>query len=306
MKLSNRACSLSISVSRADVPFIMYTIPHMVRMCNHDFLERCLIIDTAPLSGEFESRPGVGSLSELRRCCEKLLREGVVDRLIDIDYSKEMVKRLYLKHFGKNIKFTYDFRGTSNYGSIFGMEAVKGDYVLHFDSDMLLYQKPGFSWIEAGMRLHDEDDRVMFVSPLSGPPTRDGSLKQRDVRYEFDEAGFYRFQDLTSRKYLLKKEKMNSFLPMEPVYVSRKRRLAALVTHKSPVWNWEIIVSEHLKKTGTLRADMVSSDAWTLHTPDHGEQFVRSLPQIVAKVEAGSYPGEQAGDYDLNLSLWLT
>jgi hypothetical protein len=303
MKLSNPTCSLSIFVARTDIPFMMQTIPHLVRMCNYDFFEKCLLLDTAPLSGKFKSRPGIGSLSELRECCEKLVQQGVIDRLIDIDYSKETIRALYQKHFGRFVKYTHNYRGYPIYGSIFAIEAVKGDYILHFDSDMLLHQKPSFSWITEGIQLLDENEQVMFVSPLSGPPTEDGFLQQRGVKYELDN-GFYKFQEFTSRKYLLKKEKFDSLLPMELAWISWKRRLASVVTGKSPLWNWEIMVSKHLQKTGTLRADLASPSAWTLHTPDHGKEFIEALPTVIYQVENGNFPREQAGDYDLNLKLW--
>ncbi|AFZ44927.1 hypothetical protein PCC7418_2794 [Halothece sp. PCC 7418] len=304
MKSLDSTCSLSILVARTDIPFIMHTIPHLVRMCNYNFLEKCLIVDTAPLSGKFKSRPGIGSLSELRDCCEKLVQKGIIDRLIDIDYSKETIKKLYHKHFGSFIKHTHNYRGYPIYGSIFAIEAVKGDYILHFDSDMLLHQKTSFNWIAEGMQLLEKNDQVMFVSPLSGPPTEDGSLQQRGVDYKLDKDGFYKFQDFTSRKYLLKKEKFDSFLPMEPAWISWKRRLASVVTGNSPLWNWEIMVSKHLQKTGKLRADLASPQAWTLHTPDHGKEFIDALPNLICKIESGHYPKEQAGNYDLDLKLW--
>lgn len=304
MNDSHQTCSLSILVARTDIPFMMHTIPHLVRMCNYDFYERCLIIDTAPLSGKFKSRSGIGSLSDLRECCEKLVQQGVIDRLIDIDYSQETIKKLYRKHFGRFIKHTHNFRGYPIYGSIFAIEAVRGDYLLHFDSDMLLHQNPSFNWIEEGRKLLDKNEQVMFVSPLSGPPTEDGSLKQRGVEYELDEEGFYKFQDFTSRKFLLKKEKFDASLPMKPAWISWKRRLASVVTGKSPLWNWEIMVSQHLEKTGMLRADLASPQAWTLHTPDHGKEFIETLPSLIPQIESGHYPQQQAGDYDLNLKIW--
>ena len=300
----DKKCSLSIFVARTDIPFMMETIPHLVRMCNYDIFEKCLIIDTAPLSGKYKDRPGIGTLSDLRECCEKLVKQGVIDRLIDIDYSQETIKKLYRKHFGRFVRHTHNYRGYPIYGSIFAIEAVKGDHILHFDSDMLLHQNPSFNWIEEGIELLEKNEKVMFVSPLSGPPTEDGYLKQRGVEYELDQGGFYKFQDFTSRKYLLKKDKFDTFLPMEPAWISWKRRLASVITGKSPLWNWEVMVSQHLKKTGTLRADLASPYAWTLHTPDHGEEFIKALPQVINQVEKGSYPKEQAGDYDLDLNLW--
>lgn len=305
MRIANKKVSLSILVARTDIPFMMHTIPHLVRMCNYDFYEKCLIIDTAPLSEQYRNRPGIGTLYQLRECCNKLIEKGVVDRTIDIDYSKKTVKKTYKKHFGKFLKHTHNFRGYPIYGSIFGIEAVKGDYVLHFDSDMLLHQDKDFDWIGQGIKFLDDNEEIMFVSPLSGPPAQDGSLKQWGVEYEIDKRGFYRFKEFTSRKYLLKKEKFFSSLPMEPQYISWKRRLASYLTGKSPLWNWEVMVAEHLKAKGCIRADLSSPKAWTLHTPDHGDKFIKYLPEIIQMIEKGRFPKENAGDYDLHLDRYI-
>jgi hypothetical protein len=41
-----------------------------------------------------------------------------------------------------------------------------------------------------------------------------------------------------------------------------------------------------------------------LLTPGHGPAFLEALPSIIAKVEAGWHPPEQAGDDNLQLQLW--
>ncbi|MBE9126915.1 MULTISPECIES: hypothetical protein [unclassified Coleofasciculus] len=67
--------------------------------------------------------------------------------------------------------------------------------MLHFDSDMLLHQQPGYSWIEEGIQLLQQHSDVMAVRPLTGPPTQDSILHQR-VPYERDPQGFYRTTSL--------------------------------------------------------------------------------------------------------------
>jgi hypothetical protein len=296
-------CTLSILVARPDVGFMMHTIPHLVKTCQFNFAERMLVMDTAPLSQEYQTRPGVGTQQELRDCCQALIAQGVIDKVIEIDYSAEEHKRVYTKHFGRIFMATHDFRGYPILGSLFAIEAAAGDYVLHFDSDMLLHQKPEHNWIQEGIDLLQKQPEVMFVSPLSGPPTHDGSLHQR-VSYERS-AGFYRFQDFTSRKFLVDRNRLTTILPLKPMWISWKRQLLSYFTRKSAMWSWEVMISNRLRETGYIRADLSSPKAWTLHTPDHGEDFIRSLPTVIKSVEAGNYPPAQAGDYDLHLSDWI-
>jgi hypothetical protein len=298
------SCSLSILVARTDIPFMMQTIPHLVKSCQFEFLERVLFVETAPLSGIFRDRPGVGTLEQLRDCCDRLLQAGVVDRVVDIDYSEATRQRIYKKHFGQDVRFTHDYRGASVFGFIYSLEAVKGDYILHFDSDMLLHQQRNHSWILEGIALLKSCPDVMFVSPLSGCPTSDSSLKQRSVTYQCDPRGFYAFKEFTSRKFLVDRSRLEKMLPIQPQWVSWKRQALEFITGKSALNVWEITMSKALQKSEYIRADLSSPQAWTLHTPDHGSTFVQLLPQVIEQIEEGSYPPQQAGDYDLQLNLW--
>ncbi len=50
--MSSYNCSLWMLAARTDIPYMMHTIPHLVRMSNFPFTEVVLAIDTAPLSGD--------------------------------------------------------------------------------------------------------------------------------------------------------------------------------------------------------------------------------------------------------------
>ncbi len=69
---------------------------------------------------------------------------------------------------------------------------------------------------------------------------------------------------------------------------------------------WESMVSWQLEKSLYVRADLDNPGAWTLHPPDHGAEFIAHLPEILKKVERGSFPAQQAGHYDLRLADWLS
>jgi hypothetical protein len=298
------SCSLSILVARTDIPFMMQTIPHLVKSCQFDFLERVLFVETAPLSGIFRNRPGIGTFAQLKDCCEQLLKASVVDRVVEIDYSTATRKQIYRKHFGKDVRFTHDYRGASVFGFIYSLEAAKGDYVLHFDSDMLLHQQPNHCWITEAIAVLQNNSDVMFVSPLAGSPSQDGSLNQRGVSYQKDPRGFYAFKQFTSRKFLVDRNRLNQMLPIQPSWVSWNRKVLSSLTNQSALNVWEIIMSQALQSSQYIRADLSSPKAWTLHTPDHGAAFIQALPSIIAGIESGRYPSEQAGDYDLQLALW--
>ncbi len=308
-------CAVSIMVARTDLPFMMETIPHLMRMCNFPFTERVLFIDTAPLSGEKVNRPGVGSMEQLRENCDRLLTSGVVDKLVDMDYCAAYRDRIYRKHFGATIRSTHNYKGYPIFGSIFSLEEVEGDYVLHFDSDMLLYQEPGYNWILEGIKLLQKHPEVMAVRPLTGPPTPDGSLHQ-SIPYDRDPDGFYRFKFFSSRAFLINRKRFDSLLPLPVMWRSYKNtilnRLPTSVktslnclTGKGLLDSWELMVSKRLEETVYVRGVLDSPKAWTLHPKDRGPEFIAALPKIIETIEAGLYPPSQIGHYDLLLPDWL-
>lgn len=313
--MSQPSCSLSIMVARTDIPFMMHTIPHLIRTCDFPFEKRALVVDTAPLTGDKVGRPGIGTMEQLRANCEQLRDAGLIDLIIDMDYSPEYQHRVYRKHFGSVPRPTHNYKGYPILGTIFSLEEVPGDYLLHFDSDMLLYQKPGYSWIKSGMELFERCPEVMFVRPLSGPPATDGSLVQK-FPYHADPRGFYSFKFFGSRCYLLQRERFEQLLPIPVLWTRYQRKwikqLPASWLTQLNAWtgrgyldSWEVMVSRQLERTQYARATMAAADAWTVHPIDRGARFIEALPQLIQRIEQGSYPAGQAGHYDLKLDLWL-
>jgi hypothetical protein len=303
---STFTCTMSISVSRPDVNFMMHTIPHLVRMCNYPFSERVLVIDTAPLPARYRSDSSIATMEQLRDCCAQLVADGVVDRLADIDYSEAFRRRVYKKHFGRRLRQTSDYRGGGPLlGYVFAIEDARSGYFLHFDSDMLLYQAKGYSWLAEALSMIQSHPDLLLLAPRPGPPGVDGRLQQRGSEYIHDPRGFFRFKHVTSRRFLMDRRRFESLLPLKPLYVSWKQRIRALLTDRSMLRHWEHMVTYRMAQTNFVRADLDSPHAWTLHTPYHGAAFLEALPSIIKKVESGWYPPEQAGDYDLQLEYWL-
>jgi hypothetical protein len=309
------SCSLWIFVARTDIPFMMHTIPHLVRMSHFPFEERVLVIDTAPLSGDKVNRPGIGSMEDLRRGTAELLEAGVVDRLVDINYDSAYHRRVYQKHFGSPLPFTHNYKGYPILGSVFKIEDCQSDYILHFDSDMLLYQSADYSWIEEGMRLIASHPELMSIQPLPGPPTGEAGKMYQAVPYEQDPDGFCKFKFFGSRTYLINRKRFDELLPLPIVLRSYRnnwlnrlpigpKTLYSILTKKGSLDSWEIMVSRKLEQSHYFRGALTDPRAWTLHPKDRSPAFIQALPQIIKRIEAGDFPSEQAGYYDLIPNQW--
>ena len=293
---------------------MMHTVPHLVKMSRFPFKERVLAIDTAPLTGDKVGRPDIGTMAQLRSCCDRLLQAGIVDRIVDFDYSPNFHRQTYRKHFGVRVRQTHNWKGYPILGSQFQIESGDSNYMLHYDSDMMLYQHPDFSWIATGMQMMDSNPDLLTIRPLTGPPTADGRLYQSG--YERDPAGFYRFKTFSSRVYLIQRERFDRFLPLPVMWRSyRHRWLDHLpdrwktrlnyLTGKGSLESWEVMVTQKLQTTDSVRAVLTSPQAWTLHPNLRSPEFFQALPSILKAVESGEFPPEQAGHYDLKLDCWL-
>ena len=300
------SCDLSILVARTDTRFMLQTIPHLVRTSRFPFARRFLTVDTAPLGRRFGRRPGVGTPEELQACCEQLLRAGVVDAIVPIEYSPAYRRRIYRKYFAGPMRQTHSGGGYPILGSIGALEESRADFLVHYDSDMMLYQEPGFNWIDEGIRLLQAHPDLLAVLPRSGPPHANGRLRQQEETgeaFEPDARGIYCFKTFTSRVSLVDRRRFDRLLPLRPRLPLGELVRNYLTAH-STMPEWEIMIGYRLQETEFVRADLASTRAWTLHPDERGEQFESALPDLIARIEKGDYPAEQGGYYDVQFDLW--
>lgn len=303
MNFNTPSCTLSINTCVTDVPFLLQTVPHLVRSCRYSFTEKMLVIDTAPMKGRYR-KGSIPCMAELEDIAQSLLDQGVIDTVVKVDYQDSVRKPILQKHLGQAIHETHDFRNAPIYAYLFAYEAAQSDYFLHFDADMLLYQAEDHNWIQLAIDTLKQNPEILSITPLPGPPTQNLQLKQREISYTLHPGGFFSFKEFTARRYLLDRRRFDQCLPLPLSYISWKRKLASRVTGRSAIERWEGMMTNKLLTTNYIRADLASPKAWTLHALEHGPDFLKLLPEIIERVEQGQYPPEQAGDYDLQLELW--
>ncbi len=321
---------LWILVARTDVPYMLETIPHLVRACNYPFVEKVLAVDTSPLRGDMRYRYSTGSQADLEAACQKLINDGVIDRVAKIDYDPKLIARIYQKYFGveqaaKMANHTHNWKGSTIYASLYCIEVAASNYYLHFDADMMLYQNPNYDWISEAIKLMDSVPEIAVSRPMTGPPHPEDRPFHPNP-YTKDERGFYAHKFFSMRAYLVNRDRFAQLSPIPLLWkhqplMSRKipkpilnllmidkieRKLRGI---KSPVDgaldSFEIMTSKRLRDTEFIRADLSSSQAWTIHPPKHSEKYVRSLPNLIRLIEQGKYPASQAGHYDLKLEAYL-
>ena len=301
----------SVLAARSDMRHLRKVVEHQVQASCYDFSDRFIVMDTAPLSGERYENKDIPTQQDFEALCQQMVEDGIVDRVIPVNYDRSIRDPIMKKHLGSQWLSTHDFRGGPIYPLLFGYEqAQNADYFLHFDSDVFLHQPMEASWVKNAISLMEEYENILTATPLPGPPTPTGALKKQDIDYvggyEKDERGFYVFEAFTARRHLLHCDRYETLLPLPREHISWKRRLWTLVFGGSALWSWEKMVGKALEDSSFIRADLIDPGSWTLHALHKDEWFYDHLEEIIERVEKGTFPEDQRGNYDLANDAWKT
>jgi len=264
-----------------------------------------IVLDTKPPKGVLGKSLVQSQLSDIITILETIQK----DHSFEIDHfssdNMEEARHLSKLHFGRSYRETHCFRGYPLLGSIRQFHKHDSDYILHFDSDMLFHEAEGFSWIESGIELMEEHDDIVCVLPRGGPPTSNDSLFQGTTDYKIDQGrGIYLFKNFTSRHYLVHRKRFLELLPMKPIWLSWREPIKSMLLGNGKMLCWETIVESAISKSKYWRADLMTSNAWSLHPGDRSAKFHNLLPKIMDNLSSGRFPIEQCGHFDLCLEAW--
>ena len=302
--MTDRSITSFIFTARSDSAFIDYTLPSLISMCTRGKCSATVVIDTKIPSGVLASSLAQPNLEELSQKLKKLQKSHPF-KIKAVSYEPKEIKEVNKFQFGHDYSETHCFRGYPIYGSCKQFLETDSKYVLHLDSDMFFYEAPGFSWIQEGVRVMEENDNILCVLPRGGPPTHDSSLNQGTTHYEIDKKrGLYLFKNFTSRHYLIHRERILNLLPMKPVWLSWREPIKSRLFGNGKMLCWETMVEQAVEKSSFWRADLMTDQAWSLHPGDRSQLFHRMLPQILSRVGKNQFPEGQRGHFDLQLEKW--
>ena len=296
--------STSIFVARSDIKFLNYTLPHLLNMLNSTCSNTTVVVDNYRPSGILSKIIPQFNTSELI----ELLEAHKKNYNFVIDFSipnKRKVSQLNQIHFGKGYSETHCFRGYPIFGSIAQFHQSNSDYILHLDSDMIFYQAADFSWIQEGVKIMEKNEDILCVLPRGGPKSDKSPIPQGDTNYQVDNTrGLFLFKNFTSRHYLINRQRFLNLLPMETLWLSWREPIKSRLLGKGKMLCWEEMVSNALSKSKYWRADLQTTQSWSIHPGDRSEKFYKLLPKIIQLVQKGIFPEEQTSHFDLHLSSW--
>ena len=290
--------------ARSDTLFIENILPHLIKLLEKADCKISLMLDTRDPSGVLASTLKQSSLLEITTKIENFQR-NLSFEFQKTTYDSRSIRSKNRLQFNFPFKETHCFRGYPIYGSFKQFIDTDAKYILHLDCDMIFYEAPGFSWIQEGIKIMEENEDILCVLPRGGPPTKDGSLHQGTTTYKVDEKrDLYLFKNFTSRHYLIHRERFLSLLPLKPLWLSWREPIKSRLFGNGKMLCWEAIVEHALEKSDMWRADLMTDQAWSLHPGDRSAEFYQLLPEIIDSVNRNEFPDEQRGHFDLRLSDW--
>ena len=102
------------------------------------FVEKVVVVD--PSGGPFLRQYDAPDAAAHREAMDRLLRDGVVDRVIYPPQDPGKIRATYRKWFGTESSETHSASGQQLFATLYGFDACVGDYVLQLDSDLLIHR----------------------------------------------------------------------------------------------------------------------------------------------------------------------
>ena len=295
--------TLQISLAPSDLDHVSEVLPHQLRVWSGQVDEILCVLDLKRSWGRFQGRGGEHAL---RDAVESACADYSHARSVVVDYGRRKRDHLGEAFFGGSSIPAKDFRGGPFYSYFFALDAASHDFVFHTDSDML-FGGGSQSWIADGIRLLNELPDVLICSPLPGPPTADGRLRQQSGTIEPMGFPAVSFDHVTTRVFFLNRRSLLALapLPLRKKFHGRRNRLRAFVGRRSVYDLPERLLSDVMQRHGLKRLNFLgpSPGMWSLHPEDRSPRLLRQLPELVRRVETDDVTEEQRGYYDVQESM---
>ncbi len=129
------------------------------------FAEKVVVVDTR--ERQFLRQYCQPNPEAHRMAMQRLLKDGVVDRVVYAPQEPEIIRKTYRKWFGVESVETHSANGQQLFATLFGFDSCVGDYVLQLDSDLLISRTDkSHNYVAEMVDVLRRDTGALFV-PLS-------------------------------------------------------------------------------------------------------------------------------------------
>ena len=241
------------------------------------FVEKVVVVDT--FEGPFARQYDQPDPEAHRAAMERLLSDGVVDRVVYAPTDPETVRTVYRKWFGQESVETHSGNGQQLFATLFGFDSCSGDYVLQVDSDLLIARgESAHNYLGDMTDVLRRDPKALFVTmsicqPGPVPYTHEGP--NGDWRVEV-------------RGCLFDRERLR---PVLPVPNELKQDRFTLSWHRA--FDRFIASSDYRSYRGG------NPTTAFIHVPNDRKTGHEEWLDVIGSVERGHVPAVQMGSVEL-------
>ena len=130
--------SLLIKTCVSEWRLIERMVRHLVRQLEgpRSFAEKVVVVDS--YGGPFRRQYDSPDHAAHRAVMERLLCDGVVDRVVYAPTDAGRIRSTYRRWFSVQSEETHSANGQQLFATLFGFDSCTGDYILQVDSDLLI------------------------------------------------------------------------------------------------------------------------------------------------------------------------
>ena len=241
------------------------------------FCEKIVVVD--PSEGPFSRQYDEANATAHRQTMQRLLDDGVVDRLIYAPTEPEVIHETYRRWFGRPSDETHSANGQQLFATLVGFESCLGDYVLQLDSDLLISRRDmDYDYLAAMVDVLQRDPMSLFVGM--------SICNSKAVPYTSQsERGNWRVE---VRGCLIDKRRLLSVLPVENTLEGGRFSLA-----------WHRAFDNLISATDYRSYRGGSPEAGFIHVPNERKADSEALLDIIESVERGHIPEVQLDNVEL-------
>ena len=241
------------------------------------FVEKIVVVD--PSEGPFSRQYEQADADAHRAVMNRLIEDGVVDRVVYAPQEPAIVRRTYRKWFGVESEESHSIEGQQLFATLYGFDCCAGDYVLHLDSDMLILRSSeNHNYLAEMVDVFRRDPGALFV-PLS---------ICRSGRLPYTSEGPNGDWRVEVRGCMFDRQRLQSVLPVPNALEDGRF---------SKTWHRAF---DRMIASGDYRSYR-GGDPRTasIHVPNDRKSDMTDLLEIVEAVERGFVPSCQMGSTDL-------
>jgi hypothetical protein len=302
--------TLQINISPGDINYAELTVTALVNQ-HIDIKNRLLVVDccrpqkTKILDPDvrFPAKVFEENVEKIISISKHLLANKVVTDVYYIMPDDTLIDHLSKKYLRGLYKTTHGAGGTANMAYWAGIELSKTRYVLHYDGDIMLFQKPGFNWVTEAINYMEPHKNILIAIPRLCPPADEDIPSLHEGRPFTSLPGYWLNDWFSTRHFLCDKQKLESYLPLVRGKVMIELFLRKYGNRAFPI-DPEILLFKSVAPRGAKRLVLKSKDAWLLHPVDKSPSFLKMLPNMLNAIKEGKYPVEQKGVENIKLDYW--